>query len=937
MSQKFVTTDVLRLEIEDDPTGLVNLVQNPSGELGGWGWVTPVATSKMSGDGTRLTYNSPNPAAASYFYTEAMPMTAGWYAAASWNMVAVSGYYRVKFEWLNSSGVLIGSSTQTGYLTTTGTVYLGPYLAPALTAYVRLRFDHYSSTGGANPTAGSPIQFKEATVAKAATAGALATVRTNLIKNPSFEVDAANWGTYGSSTPTLTRSSAVTAAVGSWCGALSMASSGSVMGLIATSVPVTGGETYTVQFRARPGSTARYAEVGFGWNGAAASRVAVGSEVGGAWTTFSKTVTAPPGATTVNIYLGVTAAGGTIAAGEVHYFDATLFEKASSVGTYFDGSTVLAGHTFAWTGTAHASTSTDTVSTLSYIAPVPYLNILGSSHDIKVNREALNIGTLTATILDASIDPAQDDLIRPGRRVRLTALDGSTWVPLFNGKATEASVTYELKDPTVPVEKRARIVLTAVDANADLANQRRSEGVTTVASLPYVLEGCGVPWNCNGSGNQVASATVVSRNDNASALDQIAVTRDTNLGYAWVDRNGVAQVWDSATFSPNTAPAFGDDVIGDLDVSYNTGDCINEVNIKFLRLNPTTGETEEIAYGPYRNETSIAEWGVRSADFTIQGLSEETSDIPDLAAVILAANADPQVTINSLTAAVTTTTLLDTNTLLLDLMDKPFLYPSISGSFFYESVLVSSIEHVITPDKWLVKFGFLHPDVVASPTFIPSPETGAGGLTIGQLLRPVGEVTMFYGSLAQIPAGWLPCNGSTFSSTTYPDLFALLGSTTLPNFTDRFPIGAGTKAVGSSGGNASQTIAANNLPAHTHSVGTLAAANESAHTHAAGTLATGNESAHTHGAGALIATRKAGVGTSTGVAQGNTSAGTGDLNIGGSTGAGSAHNHSVSGSTAAGAAHTHTLSGSTGNNTSLGTSLDVLNPWRAIYFIIRAV
>ena len=36
VSQQFKTADVVRLEVETDPAGLVNLVQNPSGELGGW-------------------------------------------------------------------------------------------------------------------------------------------------------------------------------------------------------------------------------------------------------------------------------------------------------------------------------------------------------------------------------------------------------------------------------------------------------------------------------------------------------------------------------------------------------------------------------------------------------------------------------------------------------------------------------------------------------------------------------------------------------------------------------------------------------------------------------------------------------------------------------------------------------------------------------------
>ena len=165
--QEFTTLDVLRLEVETDPTGLVNLVQNPNGELGGWGWITPVANSVLKGiSGPSLEYTSPG-SVASYFYTEPMAIAATQYAAAMWNIVSLNGYYRVKFEWLDSSKVLLSSSTQTGYLNATGVVNYGPYQAPASTAYVRLRFDHYSTNTGTAPTAGQKITFNQVTVAKA--------------------------------------------------------------------------------------------------------------------------------------------------------------------------------------------------------------------------------------------------------------------------------------------------------------------------------------------------------------------------------------------------------------------------------------------------------------------------------------------------------------------------------------------------------------------------------------------------------------------------------------------------------------------------------------------------------------------------------------------------------------------------------------------------
>lgn len=49
--------------------------------------------------------------------------------------------------------------------------------------------------------------------------------------------------------------------------------------------------------------------------------------------------------------------------------------------------------------------------------------------------------------------------------------------------------------------------------------------------------------------------------------------------------------------------------------------------------------------------------------------------------------------------------------------------------------------------------------------------TGVGGL-------PLGAIISYYGS--SVPDGYLPCDGSTFDETTYPALYMLLGSNTLP-------------------------------------------------------------------------------------------------------------------------------------------------------------
>jgi microcystin-dependent protein len=89
---------------------------------------------------------------------------------------------------------------------------------------------------------------------------------------------------------------------------------------------------------------------------------------------------------------------------------------------------------------------------------------------------------------------------------------------------------------------------------------------------------------------------------------------------------------------------------------------------------------------------------------------------------------------------------------------------------------------------------------------------------------PVGVITLFSGST--LPDGWLLCNGATYSTTEYSELYDVIGYTyggtegnfAVPDLSNRFPIGVGTNALGAVGGSLSITLSANQLPSHTHSI-----------------------------------------------------------------------------------------------------------------------
>lgn len=96
-------------------------------------------------------------------------------------------------------------------------------------------------------------------------------------------------------------------------------------------------------------------------------------------------------------------------------------------------------------------------------------------------------------------------------------------------------------------------------------------------------------------------------------------------------------------------------------------------------------------------------------------------------------------------------------------------------------------------------------------------------------LVPTGSITAFGGTTA--PTGWLLCDGSSVSRADYPALFTAIGTVwgsgsgttfNVPDLRGRTPIGAGsgvgltTRSLASSGGEETHLLTSGEMPSHSH-------------------------------------------------------------------------------------------------------------------------
>lgn len=380
---------------------------------------------------------------------------------------------------------------------------------------------------------------------------------------------------------------------------------------------------------------------------------------------------------------------------------------------------------------------------------VYWLNVLGPTHEIRIHREEFDLGTLTATVLDSSLDPATAPTLRRGRKVRVTALDGGMantlllddptagkldseyvldgsggWEPLFTGSILNADVSYELPRRRATDPKHARISLNAVDPMSALNALKRRKGVDTVAALPWVLEGgstwtdgLSVPWDCDGYTGHVGPTPLVgSTNDNATVADQVALTRDSVLGYAWIDRTGVLRV--RTNLFPIGPPIRLDETqYATINLSFDPTRLINSLDVRILQYDSGSDTTSEGVSALKTDAGSVFTWGRQHRQFTMSLTALATWNptgpfLDDFAAKVFAANANPAIMPETVRLPINTDAHRASRAF-VDLYDLRQVVNSAKG--VDQALRVTSVDHQMTTESWLVDVGFAREATVAIP------------------------------------------------------------------------------------------------------------------------------------------------------------------------------------------------------------------------------
>lgn len=486
--------------------------------------------------------------------------------------------------------------------------------------------------------------------------------RTNLVTNPSFEVNTAGWSAVTGNC-TIARIT-TDAQFGAACLQLSFNSSSvSGDGTGVNNIPVTAGlqYAYSVYLKVDTGSTYNY-DIVVAWmnsGGSDISYTATGATIvaGTGWVRVSALGTAPVGAVTARIVVRRLTGVGTASVLKV---DAVVFEQSATLNPYFDGTSKdgsIQTITQAWNGTPNASTSRITYYVTGTGSPYAPSILPRKAIAIEVGGESVFTGVVEDWDLEYNLN----------RDATTTA------------KCTDALTL--LADPTLTAStstiqgsgSRVNTVLDDIDWSA--AKRRIATGVTTLG------------------------ADVIPVNTNALAYLQ---SIDLGEGGAlFVAKDGSVEFLERTDSQLPPTVIFTDDGTGvpftNIEIDFGTESLFTQVLVDYVGGSLT-------ATAP---ASSITAYGV--VEFTAKTLLANVSEATNFAEFYLFRYSTPQFRINGLQVAMNGLSPANQALILgLELGDpvRVVFTPQGIGDPIEQALVVDQIEHSLSPSDHQVKFNF---------------------------------------------------------------------------------------------------------------------------------------------------------------------------------------------------------------------------------------
>lgn len=326
---------------------------------------------------------------------------------------------------------------------------------------------------------------------------------------------------------------------------------------------------------------------------------------------------------------------------------------------------------------------------------IQWVDLLGDARSVTLTRGSklnngvlpqLDVGILTATIVGPSFNPFANDFIRPGKAVRLVYEDGTV---LFTGKLDSAVPTFAKPPHTTTV------TLTAVDRVQQLQSITKAGAVaqTFDQRIDAILTGPGIPYSTFDGAVNVADTDF-----SGTLLAHLQLAVDSDHARMYIGRDNQVYVYGQDYAFPASGLTLTDQDSnpGYVSMTGITGaqGVFNDITIKNLTM--SAGAGVETDYN-YSDSTSISTWGDNHTDVSTNLAS--TTDIDSLGALLLSKYKDPKNAIRTVTFNAKD---VQDQAAGLELCTTVHIHYEDNWFTLDSDYQILSIQHDLTPDRWLV-------------------------------------------------------------------------------------------------------------------------------------------------------------------------------------------------------------------------------------------